>query len=162
MAETPLNLYWDSCLFLAYVNEEPERVQVVSDVLEESAVDTVKIFTSDISRVEVAFSITERDAQVLDPYTETQIDGLWDDNIVTMVDFHVGIAMLARSLARQAVLKGWSMKPYDAIHLATAQWLSENGIHIDGFHTFDDKLKKFSAIMGFNICAPYTQAPRMF
>ena len=161
MPDPPQNLYWDSCVFLAYVNEEPDRVGVVTDLLESSSNDEIKIFTSDLSRVEVAFSTSEQNKQSLDAQTEARIDNLWDDYVVTMVDFHIGIAGQARSLMRHAIENGWQMKPYDAVHLATAQWLSENGIRIDEFHTFDDRLDKFAPAAGFEVLRPYTQNPRL-
>ena len=161
MPETPQNLYWDACTFLAYVNEEPERVDIVKDLLESSFDNEVKIYTSDLSRVEVAFSNSERSQQDLDDETQAKIDSLWSDRVVTMVDFHVGIAELARTLMRQALRRGWRMRSHDAVHLATAQWLFENGILIDEFHTFDTQLDKFAAILNFRICRPYTPNPRL-
>ena len=49
----------------------------------------------------------------------------------------------------------------DAIHLATAQWLADNGTEIDEFHTYDRGLDKYAALVGFKICEPYTAEPRM-
>ena len=161
MPETPQNLYWDACTFLAYVNEEPGRVDIVSGLLESSFAGEILIYTSDLSRVEVAFSNSEKSQQDLDEETQAKIDSLWADRVVTMVDFHVGIAELARTLMVQALRHGWSMRSHDAVHLATAQWLFDNGVSIDEFHTFDEGLDKFGAILNFKICRPYTQNPRL-
>ena len=63
---------------------------------------------------------------------------------------------------RLAVTRGWSLKPLDAIHLATAQWLSSLGIEIDEFHTYDTHaLFKYVPIVDFNVCEPHTLQPRM-
>ena len=44
----------------------------------------------------------------------------------------------------------WSLKPMDAIHLATAQHLS-----VDAFHTYDGKLEKYQPGLGLKIEEPY-------
>ena len=62
---------------LAYVNEEPGRVDIVSDLLESSFAGEIQIYTSDLSRVEVAFSNSEKSQQDLDEETQAKIDGLW-------------------------------------------------------------------------------------
>ena len=56
---------------------------------------------------------------------------------VTLVDFHIGIGRQARDLMRGAITNNWSLKPYDANHLATAQWLSKMGIGVTEFHTYE-------------------------
>lgn len=161
MPEAPQRVYWDSCIFLAYVNGEPGRVEVVSGLLESGTNGELAIFTSDLSQVEVAFSATEKEKQSLDSGTELLINGLWEGAALTMVDFHPGIANLAKSLMRHAIANGWSMRANDAIHLATAQWLDTNGFQIDEFHTFDSGLVKFAGIAGFEVCLPYNPRPRL-
>ena len=43
------------------------------------------------------------------------------------VEFHQGIAQIAKALIREALIQGWSLRPADAIHLATAKWLADVG-----------------------------------
>ena len=163
MPEVPSIVYWDSCLFLAYVNEEPNRVEVVSTLLESSAAGELTIYTSDLSRVEVSFSVNEREQGSLNPEVEAQIASLWDGEVADMVEFNVGIAELASTLIRESVARGRSLKPYDATHLATAQWLRNNAVGIDQFHTYDDNLDWLNGtgLVGFHICRPYTANPRL-
>ena len=78
-----------------------------------------------------------------------------------MVDFPAVIGNLPRSLERKAISDARRIKPLDAVHLATAQWLTQNGLSIDQFHTFDDRLDKFATDVGFDICRPYTPNPRL-
>jgi hypothetical protein len=52
---------------------------------------------------------------------------------------------------RQALTQGWSLKPADAIHLASAQWLS-----VEELHTYDDKMPRYSMMIGCKICEPST------
>ena len=156
MPDAPLRLYWDSCAFLAYINEEPDRVDVVSGLLERSASGELTIYTSTLSRVEVAFSRAERSSGVLDDETEHRIDALWDSGVAAMVELPAGVTDMARSLVRKAVADSVQLKPYDATHLATALWLSENGIVIDEFHTFDRLLLDNAAdLTGLTVCKPH-------
>ncbi len=150
-------------MFLSYVNEYPERINTLEDLLKGSSDNQFKIYTSALSQVEVAFGASEQQQRILDAETERRIDALWgDSSAVVLVEYHDGVGQMAKALMRQAVTKGWSLKPLDAIHLATAQWLlSVGGIPVEEFHTYDRSLNKFEAIVGFNILEPYTQQPRM-
>lgn len=153
-------VYWDSNVFLSYIDGVPDRLRTLDALLESSASGGIKIYTATISVAEVAFAASERQQGALDPATEQKIDNLWRVNgPATLVDFHIGIGMPARNLIRNAIPRGWSLKPYDAVHLATAQWLSETGITVGEFHTYDKALVKYGAIVGFKICEPYILQP---
>jgi len=47
-------IYWDSCIFLSYINDEPKRVNIIEDVWRNILNDKKKVLTSTISIVEVA------------------------------------------------------------------------------------------------------------
>ena len=164
MPETPKHIYWDSNAFLSYVNELPDRMPVLDVLLEASrrVGGEVKIHTSTLSHVEVAFGASEQMRQVLDPQIEQMLDALWADaEVVVSVEFHAGIGQIAKNLMRQAITRGWSLKPLDAIHLSTAQWLLNSGLTLDEFHTYDSGLIKYESLIDFRICEPYTEQPRM-
>src|SRR3972149_3901715 len=134
-------VYWDANVWQSYINGEPDRLVVIDDLLSESAKDdgAVRLFTSEVSKVEVAFVTYEQRSGNLDPKVEEAIDALWSDrSALDVVEYHARLSIESRSLIRLAVGKSWSLKPMDAIHLATAKWL-----HVDEFHTYDDKLFKF-------------------
>ena len=161
MPDRPEILYWDSCAFLSYVNEHLERTPTLDALLERSSRGEVELYTSEISRVEVAFAASEQKRRKLSPEMEERIDSLWaDSNAVVSVEYHGAIGQVARGLMREAITKGWSLKPLDAIHLATAQWLSSVGIKVDEFQTYDN-LSRYASIVDFEICEPHTPQPRM-
>ena len=156
--------YWDSNAFLSYINDVPARMPTLDALLDSSASgsDETKIYTSAISQVEVAFAASEQQQQALDPQVEQKISNLWSDpGAIVVVEYHDGIGQQARALMREAITRGWSLKPLDAIHLATAQWLVSVGFAVDEFHTYDRRLDKYGPIVGFRICEPYTAKPRM-
>ena len=135
---------------------------ILDALLEESANGSIKLYTSVLSCVEVAFSASEQKRMALDEATEQRIDSLWTGpGAVELVEYHDGIGRIARSLMRDAITTSWSLKPFDAIHLATAQWLSTVGLTVDEFHTYDNNLTKYGSIVGFSIMEPYAPQPRM-
>ncbi len=151
-------VYWDACVWQTYVNGEPlDRLPIIDQILLESAKDdgAVRLFTSEVSKVEVAFVVYEQQAGKLDPNAEAAIDGLWADrSALDITEYHALLGSTARWLIRTAVGKGWALKPMDAIHLATAKWLN-----VDEFHTYDERLFKFSQDVGFGIMRPNLLQP---
>ena len=159
-SDTPKPIYWDSNCFLAYVNAETDRVDVLAALLASSARGDVELYSSTVSQTEVAFSDSERRRRTLDPETERRIDDLMrNPRIVTLVDFNDSIGRTARSMTRDAVARGWSLKPLDAIHLATARWLRGANGGVEEFHTYDNRLFRYADICGFPILEPYIERP---
>ena len=155
-----LALYWDANIFLSYIEERPGILPTLEALLKRADAGEAIIYTSAISQVEVAFADAEQQQRALDPQTEQRIDQLWaDSKAITVVEFHSGIAREARSLMRNAITLGRSLKPMDAVHLATAQWLHQTGRSIAEFHTYDHPLKGYASTVGFTICEPYLQQP---
>ena len=138
---------------------------ILDTLLDDSARDggTIKLYTSELSRVEVAFANSEKKQGSLDEETERRIDGLWTDpSAVVLVEYHDGVGREARTLMRNAIAGGWSLKPLDAIHLATARWLSTVVVTVEEFHTYDRGLYKYGPIVGFKVMEPVTLEPKLF
>ena len=153
-------LYWDSNVFLDYINEYPGNINVIASLLQEVARnDDEIIVTSVLSRIEVAFAAYEQNQGTLDPQAEADIDALWENpSVVEFVDLNEDIAFMARALMREAIPRGWGrLTARDAIHLASAQWLQT----IVEFHTGDEHLDKYDELIGCTICRPYIQQPRL-
>ena len=155
MPDTPKTIYWDSNCLLAYVNAETNRVDVLEALLDLSARGDIELYASIVSQTEVAFSDSERRSRALEPETQHRINDLWSDRRpIKSVEFNDTIGLAARGLIRGSVARGWSLKPLDAIHLATAQWLPNLGAQVDEFHTYDGGLPRYSHIVGFPISEP--------
>jgi PIN domain len=58
---------------------------------------------------------------------------------------------------RQAHAHNWSLKPGDAVHLATA-----SRMNAAEFHTYDDGLVKFAGLCGVPVSPPQIAQPRLF
>lgn len=146
-------IYWDSDVWLSCVNGYPDRLPVLETLLADSraSLADIELLTSTVAQTEVAFALTERESQTLDPEVEAKIDSLWTDKrAITLVEYHTAIAREARGLIRLGIEHQWQLKPLDAIHLATARWLG-----VREFHTYDRKLRRYSEQVGFSIMEPY-------
>jgi predicted nucleic acid-binding protein len=160
MPPEPQRNYWDSCVFLSYINGVEDRLPTIDGLLAESSnpEHEREIVTSSFTIVEVAFALHEKVEKVLDAEAENKIDALWTDRrAVKLIDFHEGIAREARTLIRGAVASGLSLKPGDAIHLASARSLG-----VTEFHTYSKDLVKFSTVTGYPIMEPYGAQEAMF
>lgn len=156
-------IYWDSCVFLSYLDETPDRIKILSDVIEEiEQNDNSIILTSSDSMVEVAFVSKEWDEKQLDSSTVSIIDGLWNDtNLIKIIDNGPHIALSARQLIRDGLVDGKSLKPKDAIHLATAQWYNKTIDKVDEFQTYDKKLLNYGLHIGIHTVEPHVIQHKM-
>lgn len=163
MASDKTFLYWDACVFSSYVGGHPGRVDTISELWDEIARQHPRrtIITSSISIVEVAFA-SGHGQGVRNPENENRIDALWDDPIVQVVDASQPLMYLARSLMRQAKDMQRSLKPNDALHLATAQWINQMIGDVQEVHTYDNAWANLSDLVdGLKICEPYVPQPRL-
>lgn len=150
--------YWDSCVFLAAIEGEAERVPTIEQMLAECDEGKHSILTSHLSVTEVCFAKSEKSGKCLSESTEEKINKLWDaESPVKTVEVHEIVALNARQLIREVIPKGFGLKPADAIHLATARMLN-----VAEFHTYDQKLFKFAPMMGFGIVFPHVEQLSMF
>jgi len=147
------SLYWDACVFLSAINANADRLPVIESILDDCDDGNVSIYTSYLSVTEVAFAESEKKDSLLDDAVEEKINKLWQPpSPINLIEVDPFIIWDAKALIRQAIKKGWGLKPADAIHLATAQRLK-----VDSFHTYDvSKLAKFSEMTGYEISHPQT------
>jgi predicted nucleic acid-binding protein len=151
-------IYWDSNVFLSYINGLSDRLPEIETLLLEAEKDTIELLTSTLSIVEVAYATAEKDQHALDDQTEERINKLWiPSSPVKLVEFHRLIAEDARNLMRRAVMKQWSLKPYDAVHLSTALRMAA-----DEFHTYDEKLFKYDELVSYKVQRPFVAQTGLF
>lgn len=147
-------IYWDSNCWLYLISADPGKLPILEVLLSDrkNELGDIELVISVISKVEVAFPQSEYQGNQIDPSVEDAIDALWADrSAVTLIETHDQIALEARRLVRSGLHREWSLKPLDAIHLATAKWFG-----VDEFHTYDKRLIKesLSAHLGFPIENP--------
>jgi predicted nucleic acid-binding protein len=149
-------IYWNACVFLSYINGITDRVANIDPMLRKSGTE-FQIITSAMTIIEVAFGKVEQDQQILDEEMEKKINALWEPpSPIQLVEYYPLLGHEAKALMRQSITRGWSMKPMDAIHLATARRLAATK-----FHTYDDRLFKYSDLVGFPIELPQASEPEL-
>lgn len=148
--------YWDSCVFLAYLNKEENRAKNIKAVLEfVSRHKEIEIITSTMAIAEVVKA--KHEVNSLDPSVEINIKEFWYNWDVKLADMTPVILASARDLMRDAVTKNiQGLKPPDAIHLATAMWVERNLGILKEIHTYEDRwASRFSGLLnGLVVCEP--------
>lgn len=156
--------YWDTCLFLAWLNDEERKrgeMDGVREIVGRSKRREVKLVTSVLTQVEV-----------LQSRIPVGLNSLFVDLLKRMTKLSVDtkIASLAHDIRdyalRAADFDGKVLTVPDAIHLATAILY-----HVDEFHTFDERgsakalgLLPLSGDVGghrLKICKPDARSPQL-
>lgn len=155
--------YWDSCVFLSYIAKTPERIATLDALWEQVDKNPhQRILTSSLSIIEVAYASGDGRPKRRSFEEETAIDRLWNDPSIQLIELFPQLLYQSRSLMRNALSEGWSIKPYDAVHLATAHWASQQIGKVHELHTYDEKLFKYSPFIGnLTICEPHILQPRL-
>jgi predicted nucleic acid-binding protein len=154
--ELPL-IYLDACIYLSYLEDDPQRGPVIEELFSRQRAGEIRIVTSAITQVEVAFDAEERESGNLDEETLERIDELWLPGSPTeIIEFEDLVAAQARDLIRMAVARGWGLKPPDAIHLATGAQYGCAEIF-----TYDDKWFRYSPHLGVSISEPHNPQERL-
>ena len=148
MSDEPRRIYWDSCVPLSYLNGVPNRVPIIEELFKQARAEEIELLTSSVSRVEIAFVQAEKDSGELDQEAKEAIDAFWlPGSPIKTVEFYDLIADDAKTLIRRGIEQGWgSLKPMDAIHIATAQRM-----RVSEMHSYDDRVQKWSGKLGFPI-----------
>jgi predicted nucleic acid-binding protein len=140
--------YWDACVFLHVISPEDEghtsRLKDLEHLLDSAENGEIKLLTSAISIAEVIYAAEEKQAGQLDPTVEMRIEELWRvGGPVSIAEYTRRVGMEARALARLGLPEGRVLKPYDAVHLATARLLE-----VDEFHSYDKPLQRYATAAG--------------
>ena len=150
MVEPVPRFYWDACVFISYIEKTQERLRDIDGLFEKAVQGKIEIITSTFTISEVAFDRVEKDGMVLDLAIEEKIQNLWiPPTPIMLVEYHKLIANKAKGLIREGLPRGWSLKPADATHLATAQQMG-----VQALHTYNDELDKYGELLGFKVERP--------
>jgi predicted nucleic acid-binding protein len=148
MADELRRIYWDANVILSYLNEVPDRVPTIEELFRQARAKEIELLTSSVSRVEVAYVQSERADGELDADADEAINALWlPGSPIKTVEFYDLIADGAKQLIRRGISQEWgSLKPLDAIHLATAERME-----VAEMHSYDDRVQKWSGKLGFQV-----------
>lgn len=155
MPEAERRVYWDSSVFLSYINAIPDRMPDIETLLDEAQKGNLSIVTSTLTIVEVAYGAAEKAGGKLDDAVDRKISSLWNPPI-GLLEFHTMLAEESRRLMRKAVEQGWKLTPLDAVHLASALRHS-----VLEFHTYDETLLKHGGGLGLKPSQPTSIQQRL-
>ncbi len=152
------SIYWDACVILSYLNQHPDRFPTLEQILEEMQCDKDKIIvTSTLTQVEVSYLAYEKAQGDLDQAAYDQIRAFFQDSsIIELVEAHADIALRAQRLIRDALARGLAIKPYDALHFATAEWSQ-----VQEMQTYDGDILKFDQVFKLPVVIPYVEQKRL-
>jgi predicted nucleic acid-binding protein len=151
--------YLDSNVLLALVQNENGRADVVQGLLEDARHGRIEAITSVLTVTEVAFAAVEIAGGNLDTEASDAIDTLWEPaSPITVVDASMVTSRKARALIREAKNRGFTLKPYDAQHLAAAVLHEATRVF-----TYEDATTraKWSDLLGIPVEEPFTTQPGM-
>jgi len=153
--------YWDASVFLAYLNNEPGRADIIEVLLDQIARSrTKRLVTSALTVVEVVTAANTASPQRLTTFQEERIDELLTAPYLSLVETSLALYYDARVLMRTSLDQGWSLRAKDAIHLATAAWLHQAVGSLAAIHTYDAKWLRYSVLVGgIPITEPYLPQP---
>lgn len=149
--------YWDSSVFISYLNRDPSRIATIDEVIRLfRPLRNRFIVTSALTIAEVA-KIVPADRHAMSPSEmDDLLEQLWTDPLVKTVDITEGILKLSRPLIR---LK---LSLPDAIHLATAAWVNQELGTVVEVNTYDDAWSSRIAQAGkatrsIVVCEPHVE-----
>lgn len=152
-------VYWDACVLIAWLEGNHAVQSVLDSLVQDALAGAIELATSNLSIAEVAFVAAERTRGELSVEVEHAIADLWDDDSsITLIEFDNQIAAEARDLIRRGLVESRSLKPADAVHLASAMWAG-----VSEFHTLEgaDRLRRWNGLLGFDVVEPRTERPRL-
>ena len=127
--------YWDSDVFLAWLNREPNRAPICDSILEDAKLGKCKILTSTVTFAEVYYV---KPATVFQAPKIEAISNLFAYSWIVAVSLDRLTAELARELLFEFGERE-GLKPKDAIHLASAMRAKALG-KSEVFETWDGGL----------------------
>lgn len=129
--------YWDSSVFISFLNGEKDRVDIVNQILDEAEMGNVTIVTSFITITEVLCADEEK-PRTMGEKQKQIIKRFFQKEYIEWIDFSRVIAEAARELCWN-----YGLKSKDAIHLASAQHIvTSEDVILDEVHSFDNHFIK--------------------
>lgn len=133
--------YWDSCAFIAWLNKEPGRFEILHSLIQEARAGEIEIVTSAYSIAEVHY--VKCDGGVKVPLDEqiAAITDLFLNKWIIPVEVTRDVSELARDLLFEFG-PNEKLKPADAIHIASAITARNLGRRPLSFDTWDGGIQK--------------------
>lgn len=151
-AEKPRRIYWDSCVVLSFLEGNPERMGELDQLIREQQEEKFEIVTSVITRAEIIYVAGRTDEDSIEAINQIWTPG----SPITPVEVFDQITSDACDLVRRQRSEDWGkLTPLDSIHLASAMRYATS------MDTYDERLHKYSDIIGIPIGVPAPEQPQL-
>jgi predicted nucleic acid-binding protein len=137
------NPYLDSSVYIAAINGEADRADIVKQILAAADRSEIQIVASTFVAAEVIKMKGETETR--SSASEAKIDAILRSDKIRWVELDLLLATDSRKIARD-----YSLKPPDAIHLASAI----RG-KADVLLRYDDRFTADGKLVGLEVCEPY-------
>jgi predicted nucleic acid-binding protein len=135
LADPAIRVYWDSCAWIGFFNEEPDKMTALRKIWEDGQKGKYEIYTSTFSYIEVLHGKTLYGESYNTDEKLEEYDGrvflAFDQSHVKRAQLDTEVAKLARAFRR--LFHPSLTKRADAVHLATASYYN-----CEEMHTYDD------------------------
>ena len=164
MANKKRIIYWDTCIFLAWIFNEPNEPAIVDgieEIVKQVDANKISLITSVVTRTEVLEG-------KMDDIAKRRFEDLFKRRNVVMISLDHRISDLSHDIRNYYDIKDIKLSTPDCQHIATAILYEANE-----FHTLDGSGKKKRGkilplngnVMGkhpLKICVPYSDQPNLF
>jgi predicted nucleic acid-binding protein len=134
MANPPKPLYWDTDVFIHRFQKTPEHIDILTQLTDAAERGEIVFVQSTFTIAEL---VKDPEGEKLTDAQETLIEDFFENDFVIVRTLTEQIALLSRKIARE-----YSIKPGDAVHVATALFWK-----VPILHTFDNKLLNKKKLM---------------
>ena len=113
MGNDKIKIYWDSCCFLAVLNDEAEFGDVCCQIVNESKLGEIDLFFSPLTMAETVRP--KGSASPLSRENRDKVLGFFENDYITFINF-------SREIARSSLELCWDYELHarDSMHLAAA------------------------------------------
>lgn len=131
--------YWDSCVFLGWLKNEPDKFEECRDGIRAAEKGDIKIVTSALTLTEV---LRLKGKDPIPREDAAKVRGFFANEYIVIYDLDRTIAETAQDLVWEQ-----GVRPKDAVHLATAMTTGQR-VAIEQVDTFDIQLISLSGQLG--------------
>ncbi len=137
MANKPIRIYWDSCVYIDCIQRTPGRHDVLDEIVAEAKNNKIVLVASALVLAEVS-KLEGLNVEVAEQ--TRQIRAFFENDFISMRNVTRRVAEDAADFGRQ-----YSIKPADAVHVATA-------LHYKcvSFQTYDGKPKRRGRLLALD------------